>query len=158
VRLSARTIAIVTAGLAALLTLWLWPKPHRSPEEEIRALVATCVKAAEDKDLGTLTEAIAEDFKGPSGSSRDDVKRILAFHVLRDRESVAVFNPLLTVNVTGDDTGEISGKFVFARAKAVSFDQLPDGSVVSAYEIDAKLQKRDNKWRFVSATYKQQGF
>lgn len=157
-KLSAKTIAIVTAVLAAALTLWLWPKAQLSAEDEIRALVASCVKAAEDKELSVITDAMSEDFKGPSGAGRDDVKRLIAFQVLRDKESVAVFNPNLSVTVTSADTGEVSGKFVFARVKAKSFDQLPEGAVVNAYEIDAKLSKREGKWRFISATYKQQGF
>jgi hypothetical protein len=157
VRLSARTIAIVTALLAAGLTVWLWPRAKLSPEDEIRALVAACVKAAEDKELSVITDAIAEDFTGPSGASRDDVKRMIAFQVLRDKESVAVFNPNLAVDVTGADTGEVRGKFVFARVKAKTFDELPQGAIVNAYTIEAKLQKRDGKWRFISATY-QQGY
>lgn len=157
-RLSPRTIAIVTAALAAALTLWLWPKAKLSAEDEIRALVAACVKAAEDKEVSVITDAMTEDFKGPSGAARDDVKRLIAWQVLRDKESVAVFNPKLSVSLTAEDAGEVSGKFVFARAKAKTFDQLPEGAVVSAYQIDARLQKRDGKWRFVSATYQQQGF
>ncbi len=154
-KLSARAIGIILGVLAALLTLWLWPKPALSAEDEIRALVAQCVEAAEDKELGTITDAMAEDFSGPSGASRDDVKRMIAFAVLRDKESVAVFNPKLAVTVTATNNAEVSGKFVFARAKAKSFDALPEGAVVNAYEIDAKLQKREGKWRFISATYKQ---
>lgn len=152
-RFSARTIAIITAALAAVLTLVLWPKAKLSPEDEIRALVAACVKAAEDKELGVISDALAEDFRGPGGAARDDVKRLIAYQVLRDKESVAVFNPKLSVTITDANTGEMSGKFVFARAKAKSFDELPQGAVVEAYDIDAKLEKRDGKWRFVSATY-----
>ena len=156
-RLSSRTIAIIAAAIAGVLTLLLWPKERLSSEGEIRALVAQCVKAAEDKELSVIVDAMASDFKGPSGSSRDDVKGMIAFQVLRNKESVAVFNPRLSVTVTGADTGDISGKFVFARAKAKSFDELPAGAVVSAYDIDAKVQKRDGKWQFISATYQQQG-
>ena len=157
-KLSARAIAIITALLAAALTLWLWPRAQVSEEDQIRALVAGCVKGAEDKQLGPISDAMADDFKGPSGSSRDDVKRLIAYQVLRDKESVAVFNPTLSVTVTGPTTAEVTGKFVFARVKAKSFDQLPDGAVVSSYDIQAKLSKRDGKWRFSSASYTQQGY
>lgn len=154
-KVSARTIALITAALAGALTLWLWPRAAISDEEQIRALVAECVKGAEDKDLSPITEAMADDFAGPSGASRDDVKRLIAYQVLRDKQSVAVFNPTLSVTITDDAAAEMSGKFVFARAKAKSFDQLPEGAVVDAYEIDAKLVKREGKWRFKSASYKQ---
>jgi hypothetical protein len=155
VKLSARTLAILAAGLAAALTLWLWPRPKLSAEDQIRALVAACVRAAETKELSEISEAMAEDFIGPGNASRDEVKRLIAFQVLRDKESVAVFNPSLSVTVTGPDTGELAGKFVFARAKAKTFEQLPAGAVVSAYEITAKLALRAGRWRFISATYQQ---
>lgn len=153
--LSARTIALAVAAIAVLLTLVLWPKAALTDEDQIRALVASCVRAAEDKELSVITDAMTDDFAGPSGAGRDDVKRLIAFQVLRDKESVAVFNPSLTVDVTGPDTATVLGKFVFARSKAKSFDQLPEGSVVNAYEITAGLKKLDGKWRFSTATYKQ---
>ncbi|GEM_PF-1818715 len=153
--LSARTVAIATAAIAVLLTLWLWPKPALTDEDQIRALVASCVRAAEDKDVSVIADAMTDGFQGPSGAGRDEVKRLIAFQVLRDKESVAVFNPSLTVDLTGPDTASVRGKFVFARAKAESFNQLPEGSVVNAYEIGAGLKKVDGKWRFASATYQQ---
>jgi hypothetical protein len=152
--ISGRTIAIGAALVAAVLTLLLWPKKQGSAEEEIRALVAQCVRAAEDKELSVIAEAMAADFKGPNNASRDDVKGILTFQLLRNAEATTVFNPSLEVTVTGPDGGELSGKFVFARGKPKSFEQVGEAGVISAYQIDAKLQRRDGKWKFVSASYR----
>ncbi len=153
--LSARSVALGVAVAFAALTVVFWPKKPVSDEDQIRAMIARCVKAAEDKDLGPITDAMADDFKGPSGAGRDDVKRIIAFQVLRSKETVAVFNPKLSVTLTGPDTADTSGKFVFARVKAKNADELTPDGVVSSYEIDGKLKKLDGKWQFVSATYAQ---
>lgn len=153
--MTGRTLAIIAAVVAGLMTLWLWPKPKLSAEGEIRGMIARCVRAAEDKELSVIVDSMADDFRGPSSASREDVKGLIAFQVLRNKESVAVFNPTLSVTVTAPDSGEVSGKFVFARAKAKSFDELPQGAVVSAYEIGGTVRLRDDKWQFVTATYKQ---
>lgn len=149
-QISARTIGIVLAVIAAGLTLALWPKKALSPEDEIRALVARCVRAAEERDLSMITDAMAPEFSGPNGASRDEVKQILLFQVMRGSEKT-VFNPSLDVTVEGPNLGAISGKFVFAAGKV----KTPDGGVLSAWQIDARLQKRDGKWLFVWATYRQ---
>ena len=154
-QLSGRTISFGLAGMAALLVLSLWPRPVTSPEDEIRLLVRKCVQAAEDKKISVIADALDEGFKGPNGASRDEVKGIITFQVMRSSETVAVFNPTLSVTMDGDSAAKISGKFVFARAKAETVEALPAGGVVSAYQIDASLKKRDGKWQFVAATYSQ---
>ena len=151
-KLTGRTLAIIAALIAAGLTLVLWPKKALSPEDEIRALVARCVRGAEDKDLSVIMDALVMNFKGPNNASRDDVKGIIAYQVLRPGEATSVFNPSLDVTVTGASEGTISGKFVFVRGKVKTVDE---GTALSAYQIDAVLQKRDGKWLFVSANYRQ---
>ena len=145
--ISGRTLAIVVAVLAAVLTLVFWPKKAASAEDQIRALVARCVRSAEDKDLSVIADAMAPEFQGPRGASRDEVKGTIAFQVLRGGEATTVFNPSLSVTVLSPTSGEFTGKFVFARGK--------DGAAMSAYQIDAKVEKRDGKWLFVSATYRE---
>lgn len=154
-KLSARTIAGVTAAIFAALTFFFWPKAKVSEEDQIRALIAGCVKAAEDKDLAPIADAMADDFRGPNNAHKEDVKMIIGYQVLRNRETVAVFNPKLSVTVTGPDTAETSGKFIFARVKAKSADDVPADGVISSYEIEGELKKKDGKWKFTTARYTQ---
>ncbi len=147
--INGRTLAIAAAVLAAVLTLVLWPKKAPSAEDQIRTLVARCVRSAEEKDLSAISDALAPDFKGPQGASREEVKGTIAFQVLRGGEATTVFNPSLDVTVTTPTTGSFSGKFVFARGKAKAAAQM------SAYQIDCAVEKRDGKWLFVSATYRE---
>jgi hypothetical protein len=143
-------VGVVLAVLTAGGVLWLWPKKPKDPEGQIRQLVAGCVAGVEKHDLGPLSDALAEDFKGPQGATVQDVKRIVAYQVLRDRETVAVFNPSLDVTVHGDDSGEMSGVFLFARSK-----ELKPETVAAAYKIQAGLERRQGDWKFVSASYEQ---
>jgi hypothetical protein len=151
---SRRALGLIVAGLAAAVVLWLWPKGGpEDPEAQVRALIAGVVAGVEAKDLGPLSDAMADDFRGPQGASRQEVKQIVLGQVLRNRENVAVFNPSLDVTVKGPSEAEISGTFLFARTKAKSADELPADAVGSAYRIDATVQRRDGDWKFVSATY-----
>ena len=153
-RLDAKTLAIVAALVAFALTLVLWPKKARSAEDEIRALVAQCVASVEDKSLSTISDAMADDFKGPDNASRAEVKQLIAYQVLRSGEATTLFNPSLTVTVTNATGATISGKFIFARGKPKSLDGLPQGEALGAYQIDARLEKRDGRWKFLAATYR----
>jgi hypothetical protein len=140
-------------GLAALVALavgaavlLLWPKKAVSPEEEIRALVARCVAAAEKKDVSTIADALAEDFRSGAGT-REEVKGYLLGVLMRNPAGVGVLNPTLEVTVQSPTTASMRGTFIFARAGA--------GSEMSRYDIEGTLEKRDGAWRFTSATWRQ---
>ena len=148
-----RTLGVVLAAAAAALVFWLWPRGPKDPEAQIRALVAGIVAGAEGRDVAPLSDSMAEDFKGPSGASKQEVKQLVMFNVLRNQENVAVFNPSLEVKLRGTEAADLEGTFLFARTKAKSAAELRPEAVASAYRITASLEKRDGQWKFVSATY-----
>ncbi|MBL8955388.1 MAG: hypothetical protein JNK82_31730 [Myxococcaceae bacterium] len=146
-------MGLLLGGVAGALVLWLWPKKPKDPEAEVRALVARIVAGAEARDLGPLSDAMSEKFRGPGGTSKQEVKQIVAWQVLRNQETVAVFNPSLTVTVRGQEDAELEGVFLFARTKVKRVDELQPEMVGSAYTIKATLDKYDGEWKFTSATY-----
>ena len=151
--MSRRALGLVLAALAGALVFWLWPRGPKDPEAQIRALVAKIVQGAEAKDLGPLSDAMAESFKGPQATNKQEVKQLVMFHVLRHQENVAVFNPSLTVSLRGKEDADIEGVFLFARTKAKSAAELQPEMVASAYKITAVLEKQNGEWKFTSATY-----
>lgn len=153
--MSPKVVGAVLALVAAGLTLWLWPRAPKDPEAEVRALVASIVKGVEERKLGPLADALSDRFKGPGGANAQEVKQLVAGQVLRNRETVAVFNPSLSVSVTGAEDADLDGTFVFARTKAASAEALEPGAVASAYRITAKLDRTEGEWKFISATYEQ---
>lgn len=140
----------VVAALALVGFAVLRPK-KRSDEELIRALVADCVVAAEKRDLGTIADAMADDFHGPAGSSKQEVKQILLGHLFRNQSGLVVFNPSLDVTVTGPNAS-FTGVFVFARGKDVNWQEPGDG--VTRYDIEGTLERRDGDWKFTTAEWK----
>jgi hypothetical protein len=140
-----RTAAVLAALAAATVVLLAWPKAAVSPEDEIRALVAQCVAGVEAKDLSAFSAALAEDFKGQGGLSRAEVKGLVARQALAGGEVVSVLNPSLDVTVEGGTAGHLDGRFLFLRTKARTEDEA-QGSVASAWRIEAELTKRDGRW------------
>lgn len=143
-----RLVGALLALAVGFAVLKLWPRAAQTPEDEIRALVARCVEAAERKDVAGFAEALTDDFRGPSGASKQEVKQLLLGQLMRSPEQVAVLTQDLEVTVDSAITARLKGTFVFARG--------PGGvasASVSRYQIDAKLEKRGDDWQFVSASW-----
>ena len=152
--MKARTLAIGVALLAGAGVLFFWPRQVLGPEAEIRALFGRFVKAAEDRKLGVIADAMAPGFKA-RGAGKDEVKQMLAYQLLRDRETVAVLNPSLTVELKSDSQATLAAELLFARQKGAGPETVAPESVVAAYHLDATLERTEEGWRFVSADYRQ---
>ncbi len=147
-----RRLVIAGAVLVLAIVAFLALRPKTlTDEEQIRALVAECVTAAEKHDLATISDAMADDFHGPSSASKQEVRQILLGQLFRNQNGVAVFNPSLDVRVLGDNAS-FSGVFVFARAKDVNWQEPGDG--VTRYDIEGTLEKRSGEWLFTTAEWK----
>ena len=140
-----RLLGVLLAIGVGLGVYALFPRETGSPEDEIRKLVATTVKAAEAKDLRGVLEAIDENFRGGAGERRHDLKQLLVAQFFR-ANSIAVLNPLLEVSVSSPTVGHFKGTFMFAK----------DGPITEAsrYEIEADLVRSDGRWRITSATWR----
>lgn len=144
-----RLVGVLLAAAVGLAVLKLWPRAAATPEDEIRALVARCVEAAERQDVAGLADALVDDFQGPSGASKQEVKQILRGQFLRSPEKIVVLTQDLQVKVDSAITATLQGTFVFARAA----DGVASASA-SRYQIDARLEKRGDDWQLVSAQWR----
>lgn len=148
-----RPIAIVLALAAAGAVLYLWPRAAKNPEDQIRALVAECVELANEKAVGDLMDHVAEEFVGPQGSRKQDVKQTLTFQLLRNQEVAVILNPTLNVELKGETTAAFTGYFVFARTKVQTAEELNPAGVAAVYKIDADLERKDGRWTIIGAQY-----
>jgi hypothetical protein len=132
------------AVLVGLSVYALWPKEELSPEDQIRALVATLVHRAEARDVSGLLEPVAENFSG-GGLGKQELKQLVVSQLFRAQQ-VVVLNPLLEVTVSSPTEGHFEGQFLLGRDGAA-----PEGS---RYEIEADLRKTDDGWQIVSASWR----
>ncbi len=135
-------------GLAFLLAACTDPG---TPEERIRALVADAARAASAKDLGTLVDLVSASYADAQGNRRDDVKRILALHVLR-AGSLHAF--AATREVALDDPGHARA-VVFAALARVPIHDLRDLAALDAdvWRFDLRLAREGDEWRVTGASW-----
>lgn len=137
-------VAVLVAVIAAGAVLLLWPKEQHTPEDEVRALIAKCIAGVERNDIGPLVEAMATNFKGPSGLGRDEVRGVLLGQVMRQQGPITILNPTLDVKETAPGLITFTGQFVMTRPQ--------DG--VSRHEISGTVQKLDADWQFVEVGWR----
>jgi hypothetical protein len=145
VRVAARAFLL---GVGALLVSCSEPG---SPEERIRALVAEAVSAASAKDLGALVDLVSPSYADAQGNRRDDVKRILAFHVLR-AGSLHAF--AATREVAVEDPKRARAVVLAALAR-VPIHDLRDLAALDAdvWRFDLALVLEDGEWRVREARW-----
>ncbi|MCA3012649.1 MAG: hypothetical protein INH41_09655 [Myxococcaceae bacterium] len=145
-----RRLVVAGAVIVVAVAILAWPRKQESPEAQVRRLIATCVEAAEKRDLGPFDEALADDFRG-GGMGKREVKQLLLGQLFRNSNGLVVLNPQLTVQAA-EATASFSGVFVFARARDVDWQEPGDG--VSRYDIEGTLERRGGEWKLTTAEWK----
>jgi hypothetical protein len=122
-----------------------------SPEERIRAMVARAAEAASAKDLGALVELVSPAYSDADGNRRDDVKRLLAFHVLRAGSLHAL---AATREVAVDDPARAQA-VVFAALARVPIHDFRDLAALDAdvWRFDLSLALERGEWRVTGARW-----
>jgi hypothetical protein len=143
-----RARALGAGLLVVALALLFWPSKKPSPEDEVRALVSRAIRAAEHKELGPISSALADDFRGQGGLEKTELTQLLLGQFFRASQGLVVVNPSLEVTVSSPASAHFVGRFVFAGGTASSLSG-------SQYEIDASLERRDERWLLTSATWHQ---
>ncbi len=147
-----RLLAPLLALFVGALVFLLWPRAKVTPEDEVRALIAKAVSDAERHDVGDFMQALSDDFHGPSGTSRDEVKGLVAGQLFRNSNQTSILNPSLQVTVNDPSHARFEGVFVFARAGQLTAPQAGDGA--SRYDIDGSVERREGRWVITSATWR----
>ena len=150
-----RLIAVLGAAVAGATTYALLTRAPPSAEELIKRKAIAMADAAQRKDVADVMKEVAPSFRSDEGMGRDEVRGVLAAQILRG-EWVRVFTTGLEVSLTSPTTADFKGNYIFGRSEATDLKDLAKESVISAYEITARLQREsDGEWRFVWAKWRQ---
>jgi hypothetical protein len=149
-----KILAVLFVVVAAAVVVLLWPKGSQASSEElIRQKVIKMARAAEKKDLGLIMDQVSERFVFDEGGSKRDLHQLLVAQMLRGNW-LRVFAVDLAVTVTSPNTATFSGKFIFGRSNATTLKELAKESELSSYAVEAKLEKEQDDWKFVSAKHR----
>ena len=116
-------------GAGLLMLVAACHSPPASPEEQVRAVIATAERAAEEKDVQTLKRLVADGYGDDEGNRKADVIRLLAYHLLRN-ESIHL---LTRVRAVEFPSAERAAATVFV---AMAGREIPDVALLAQLRAD----------------------
>ena len=154
---ASRVLGLVLALAAGALVLVLWPSKEPGVAEAIERRVRELAHAAEERDLGDLTDGVSERFRSKQGWGKTEAKRVLAAQVLRG-EWLRVFVADLDAQEQSPTRGSFRAKLLFARSEAQSLEGLARESVTSAWLLEGVFEREDDgTWRVVEVSQRRLG-
>ncbi|MBZ4417103.1 hypothetical protein [Myxococcus sp. RHSTA-1-4] len=150
-----RVMGLGLALLAAGAVLYFWPRPEPGVQEAVTRRVVEMTRAAEEKDVGGVMEAVSERFRSVGGGwGKKEVRGVLASQVLRG-QWVRVFMTNLEVREVSPTQGDFQARFIFGRSQAEKVQDLAADSVLNAWLIEGTFEKEeDGEWRVVRAKHR----
>lgn len=134
-------------GITLVLAIALGSCSNESPEQAVRAQVATLQAAIDARDAGDIEALLAEDFVGNDGLDRRGARQLSAAVFLRHREVAAKVGPV-SVELRGE--GDAIARFsVFATGGSGGL--LPEQGQVYQFETGWRLV--DGEWKLLSASW-----
>jgi hypothetical protein len=135
-------------GLLGLVAAMLLPGcrgERLSPEAEVRALINSATKAAEQKSIGTLRDSISEKYADEQGQNKRAIENLLRLHFLRN-ESVHLFAHIQSVTLPQPDRAQASVLVAMAGVPIASAQELPAlRADLHRFEID--FAREGKTWR-----------
>jgi hypothetical protein len=123
-----------------------------TPEAAVRRTLAAIEEAAGAKDVGAIVEHVSPEYADPQGNDREAVRRIAAFHLLRN-QSVHTLVRLREVTIAEPGRAEVDALVAMAGT------EIPDADVLATVRADlyrfalALREEEPGVWRVSSATW-----
>lgn len=72
-----------------------------SPEERVRAVLQAIELAAEERSLSKLMENISESYSDHKGHSKDDIRRLVQLHYIRN-QNIHILSTVQSLSIEGN--------------------------------------------------------
>lgn len=125
----------------------------RSPEEHVRALLDQAEQAAEAKEIKVIKEMISENYADAQGRGKEDLKRVLAYHFLRNQ---AMHLTSRVDSITLLPSGEVDGVLYVAMANTPisSMEELANLRA-AMYRFDFRwVEEEKNDWKLIQSSWR----
>ena len=150
-----RTILLVIAVAAAIAlatSLW-WMLADDDPKAEIRAVIDRTVEAAENKEIGTILDAVSEDFSG-HGLDRRELRRMI-FALIHRSQWRRIFVTGTDIELQGGDRARVTTGALMTRGNDVkTIEQAALQTRTDTLRFDLGFKKEDGQWRVYRLNYK----
>ncbi len=146
-------IRALTFNLVFLSLILVSCTESNTPEEQIRDIIGEVKEAAENKDIGTLKDFIADTYLDKSKRNKKDIQRILAGYFFR-HEKIYLLPHISSITLTSETNGEL---LVYV---AMASTPLPDRNILEKihadlHRMDVTVTKKDKSWQVQSARWRQ---
>jgi hypothetical protein len=146
-------------ALLAILLVWWAPffactSPPDSPEAQIRALIKKAEVAAENKDMATLKDIIAADYKDQRERDKRALSAVLAYELLQHR-AIHLLTQIKSIDVSEPGHAQAAVFVAMAGRPVKGLQDLVDLHA-DLYRVDASFRAdRPGDWKLVSADWRQ---
>lgn len=138
--------------LACLAALAAGCGPAGTPEDEIRALVATAEESAEARDASALKGLVADDYQDPAGRTASDIRNYLHGWLVA-HQSVRLLSRVDSIELEGTGLARVAVTVGMLGREADSesaWDLAGD-----VWRFDLMLAREDGDWRVIRAGWQQ---
>jgi len=125
---------------------------ERSPEDELRALIATGEQAAEAKQLFTLQGMISERYRDEQHRDRRALVSLIASYFLRNK-TIHLLTRVEEIRLEGPDRAEVDFYLAAAGQPIHDFQTLIPLHA-DLFRIELVAVREDGDWRVLSARWR----
>jgi len=126
----------------------------QSPEEQVRAVVATFEEAAARRDIGMALDLVSESYRDSGGRDRQAVKGLVAGYFLRN-EAIYVISRIrsLELDPSGTSATVVTVSALTGAPAADPGELAGLAADLYRFEIDVALED-DDTWRVTRADWR----
>ena len=142
----------VAAAIALATTLWMMLRGD-DPKAEIQAVIDRTVEAAENKEIGTILEAVSDDFSG-HGMDRKELRRMI-FALIHRSQWRRIFVTGTDIELQSDDRARVTTGAVMARGNDVkTIEQAALQTRTDTLRFDIGFKKEGGDWKVYRINYR----
>lgn len=123
-----------------------------TPEDEIRALVATAEESAEARDASALKDLVADDYGDAAGRTASDIRNTVHGWLLA-HQSVRLISRVDSIELEGTELARVAvtvGMLGREAASDSAWDLAGD-----VWRLDLTLAREGGGWRVIRAGWQQ---
>jgi hypothetical protein len=140
------------AVLAVLLSPGCGKSDPQDPEEQIRAVIAIAEEAAQQRDIGTLKDFVADGYQDKRGYDKRSVVRLVQGYLLRHR-SIHLLSKISDFEINSPLRASTSLLVAMAGRRIESEEQLWDLRA-DVFQFDLNWTQSDGEWQVADATWR----
>ena len=130
-------------------------QPELTEEQKIKSMVETIRNAANEKNIYTIMERLADDYQDQMGRGKEDIRSLIATLFYRYR-NLSVMIRESNVMIEGD-TANVQLSVSFQNRSKEATDQMGISQQVAVYELNMGLVKRSEQWLVMEGGWRKWG-